>query len=376
MRKPSTAAELLAELQETGRVELLGYALYQRLHDTIVGLSLREQVNPRTDRALLIRSLTVDGARPSDALAGELSERGPMVSTATVGVAEGWWFHRTQQSDHASVAGDLAGSISPWLSRSGSPVAVVPPASHSLRTCEFIATGGSSVFALLTPPTDDVRGEVVLLLWGGGGMPAFGRNQVASALARRLARRGYHVLQLDYPGRGDSPGSEPPDPIDEPAKQEVFAATRSAYESLDSRGLSEVVAVGTCQGAVAALATLDAAPALRALALLAPPIAERFEDPNGDRPCGGVDVLHPRMRESFRAVVRSRMPLLLAYGAHDEGFASFNAALGGELGAILAPAGDRVTLTVTDERIHGFMTLSGQQATIDIALGWLERIDR
>jgi pimeloyl-ACP methyl ester carboxylesterase len=207
-------------------------------------------------------------------------------------------------------------------------------------------------------------------------MPAFGRNQVATTLARRLAGHGYHVLQLDYPGRGDSPGAEPPDPIDEPAKLEVFAAARAAYEWLRSRGLSRVLTIGSCQGAVAALNTADAATTLTGLALLAPPIAERFEaGPGAGEPCGALSPMHPRMRDSFDAVVRGGTPVLLAYGVHDEGFQSFKAALDGDLGSMLRPAGDRLTLSLTEERIHGYMTVSGQEATVEIAMAWVGGLD-
>jgi pimeloyl-ACP methyl ester carboxylesterase len=206
-------------------------------------------------------------------------------------------------------------------------------------------------------------------------MPAFGRNQVATALVRRLAGRGYHVLQLDYPGRGDSPGSEPPDPIDEPAKLEVFAAARAAYGWLRSRGLSRVLTIGSCQGAVAALNTADAASSLSGIALLAPLIAERFEAQTAyGEPLGDVSPMHPRIRGSFEAVAEAGTPLLIAYGVHDEGFLSFEAAMDGDLGAILRCAGERLTLILTEERIHGYMTVSGQESTIDLVMAWMDRL--
>jgi alpha-beta hydrolase superfamily lysophospholipase len=371
-RRPPTSAELLDELRRAGRIELVGYSLYRRLHDELAGLRLSDLVSPRSGRILLINSRTADGAEPSDAAAQGLRGLGLDVTTATVGIAEGWWFHRTQQSDHEAVASDLAAVISPWLKRSETPAAVQPAADNGRRDSDFLDYGAGDVFGLLTPPTGTPRREAALLLWGGGGIPAFGRNRVASALTRRLSESGYHVLQLDYPGRGESPGSEPADPIDEPAKLEVFAAARAAYEWLASRGLTRVVTIGTCQGGVAALNTADAAPTLTGLALLAPNIAER-----GDESVDGdPHPMHPRIRNSFQAVVLAGTPLLLAYGIHDEGFNTFKAAADGELGAILRPAGEHLAVTFTEERIHGWMTVSGQESTIDLVMEWLVRLGR
>ena len=374
-RRPPTRAELLHELRSEGRIELLGYSLYERLYDTLARLRLADLVSPRTRRILLIGSPTADGAEPAASLATLLREQGADLTTAPAGIAEGWWFHRTQQTDAEGLAVELAGAIDAWLWRSATPTPVSAQLDSGVRSCDFIAVGATSVFALLTPPSGPPRGEAALLLWGGGGMPAFGRNQVAVALARRLAGRGYHVLQLDHPGRGDSPGPEPADPIDEQSKLAVFAAARAAYMWLRERGHCSVLTIGSCQGAVAALNTADAAHTLTGLVLLAPPIAERFEETTaGDQPCDALSTLHPRMRASFGEVARRGTPVLIAYGTHDEGFQSFQAAMDAELSASLRAAGHRFTLTITDERIHGYMTVSGQQATIDIVLDWLERL--
>ena len=374
-RKPTASSELLAELRRAGRIDLLGYSLCEQLHDSMAGRTLRDVAAAGRGRVLLIDSRTADGAEPSDNLADELRRLGRAVTTATVGISEGWWFHRTQQSDHAAVAADLANVIGPWVPCCQAPATVAAPPPRGRQACDFIEVGEGAVFGLLTPPSTTSRGEAALLLWGGGGMPAFGRNQVATTLARRLAGRGYHVLQLDYPGRGDSPGSEPSDPIGEADKLEVFAAARAAYRWLESRGLRRVLTIGSCQGAVTGLNTAHAAPVLTGLALLAPAIAERFEAEGGEaEPCGVLLPMHPRIRSSFDAVVRAGTPLLLAYGVHDEGFRSFRAAMDSELGLMLRPAGDLLTLNVTEERIHGYMTVSGQEATIELVMAWVEQL--
>jgi hypothetical protein len=104
--------------------------------------------------------------------------------------------------------------------------------------------------------------------------------------------------------------------------------------------------------------------------LLAPQIAENFDAVSDD----AIGQMHPRIRASFQRAVATATPMLIACGVNDEGFESFQVAMNGELGAILRPLGDRLTLTLTEERIHGFMTLSGQEATIDIVMSWLDRL--
>lgn len=364
-RTPPDSAELLAQLRSEGSIDLLGHALHEPLHDSITQRSLVESIDGEGP-VLVIESRATG-------LVDQLRSLGREATAASAGIPEAWWFHRTQQSDHSALAGELADVIGPRLQRAEIASAVSMPEPYGGQQCAFITGGANScVFALLTPPRGPARGEAVLLLWGGGGMPAFGRNQVATALTRRLSERGYHVLQLDYPGRGDSPGAEPPDPIDEPAKQEVFAAARAAYAWLAARGLTRVLTIGSCQGAVAALNTADAAPELTGLALLAPPVGERYEAMDGDSAaCDMVVTMHPRMRESFDSFAQSGKPLLIAYGIHDEGYQSFQAAMHTDLGSMLRAAGDRLTLTLTEERIHGFMTVSGQNATVDLVMEWI-----
>jgi alpha-beta hydrolase superfamily lysophospholipase len=343
-RQTPTARELVEELHRTGSVDLLGYSLYETLHDSIAGCRLVELLDTRRDPVLII------AADPAAELVRYLDGR---LTVATAGTAEAWWFHRTQQWDPATVAGRLARVIDPWLRRAPEPATFNMPEQVGSRVCTFLEVGDTDVFALFTPPSGTPRHQAALLLWGGGGIPAFGRNRVAMSLASRLAGIGYHVLQLDYPGRGESSGPEPADPMDETSVQAVFAAARAAYEWLRSRGLHRVLAIGSCQGAAAALSTADSAGTLTGMVLLAPPVAE----------C-----------DTFGPVVASRTPVLIVYGIHDEGFQSFNAAIDGELGGMLRSAGGQVTMSLTDDRIHGYMTVSGQEAMVDTVMDWVERL--
>jgi hypothetical protein len=66
--------------------------------------------------------------------------------------------------------------------------------------------------------------------------------------------------------------------------------------------------------------------------------------------------------------------VLIVYGIHDEGFQSFNAAIDGELGAMLRSAGGQVTMILTNDRIHGYMTVSGQEAMVDTVMDWVQRL--
>jgi hypothetical protein len=125
---------------------------------------------------------------------------------------------------------------------------------------------------------------------------------------------------------------------------------------------------------VAALNTAESATELAGLVLLAPPVAERFEVDN-DEPerCDSISPVHPRIRSSFAAVTRAKTPVLIVYGVHDEGFRSFSAAMEGELGDLLGNAGERVSVSLTEERIHGYVTVSGQETSVHMVLDWLER---
>ena len=59
---------------------------------------------------------------------------------------------------------------------------------------------------ILTAPNGNANGAAVLSLWGGGGVPAFGKNQARVRLSRELAARGFHALRFSYTGVGESGG--------------------------------------------------------------------------------------------------------------------------------------------------------------------------
>jgi acyl carrier protein/dienelactone hydrolase len=198
---------------------------------------------------------------------------------------------------------------------------------------------------------------------------------VAAKLAERLSDRGFHVLQLDYPGCGESPGPTQTEPIDEASKLALFESVRSAYRWLAARGLGQVIAIGSCQGAVAALYTAEDIPSPAGLALLAAPVREGDEICVPGAPGGAAEgAASPRYLDAMGRAVDAGMPILLLYGTDDDVFPDFDRARAGELGQLLSRAGKRATLRLTDERIHGYLTVSGQEAGSDAVVEWLDAI--
>jgi acyl carrier protein/alpha-beta hydrolase superfamily lysophospholipase len=373
-RPPVTSAQLLGEIHTTGATELVGYTLHRPLYESLLELRLTSCVSAATPRVLLIRSQPVDGAASTDHLSAALTGKGIAVTAATLGVPESWWFHRMQQLPAGEMGRRLAEMIAPWL-KTSTAAEVTVPASAGARQPAYISSGDGNVFGLLTSPPAAANGLTAVILWGGAGIPSFGRNQVAAKLAECLTDRGFHVLQLDYPGCGESPGPTQTEPIDEASKLALFESVRSAYRWLAAQGLGQVVAIGSCQGAVAALYTAEDIPSPVGLALLAAPVRE------GDEICvpgapGGADegAVSPRYLDAMSRAVDAGMPILLLYGSDDEVFPDFDRARTGELGQLLCRAGKRATLRLTDERIHGYLTVSGQEAGSDAVVEWLDAI--
>ncbi|HXA42088.1 MAG TPA: alpha/beta fold hydrolase, partial [Candidatus Solibacter sp.] len=370
-RRPPTSARMVDEITVGGSTELVGYTLHRGLYESLVGLRLVDQVASEVPGVLLVRSQADEGAALADTLAPALRDRGVAVSAATVGLAEGWWFHRMQRLPAAEVGRRLADAVWPWLEQGG-PSDLNLPLSTGARLPAFIPADDQTVFGLLTPPSVPSNGVTSVILWGGAGIPSFGRNQVAAKLAQRLSLDGYHVLQLDYPGCGESPGPTQTEPIDEPAKLALFESVRSAYRWLAGKGLGRVVAIGSCQGAVAALYTATDIPSPVGLALLAAPVLEGEEICTpGSTVAGGDGAVGARFLDAMRQVVDAGIPLLLLYGTDDEVFPDFDRARQAPLRDLLLRAGDRAQVRLTDERIHGYLTVSGQQAGSDMVMEWI-----
>lgn len=388
-RTPPTSAELRQDLRRQGSVDLVGWALHQGLYDSLVGLRLLDLLEPcGPAEVLLLRSAPPDDIAAVDHLPAALCALGMRVETAEVGLFEGWWFLRTHRSPPDQIGEALADAIDPWI-RSVPTQDIPAPAGithdpgrapagdtdHITETSVFITSGANSVFGLLTPPALPANGVAVLVLWGGGGIPLFGKNQVAARLARGLATMGYRVLRIDYPGCGESSGRTTPEPIDEAGKNAVFAAAEAAYRRLLAEGYERIVVVGSCQGAVAALVAAARVPAPAGLVLLAPPVRIEGDTFCRDQPTGPEDRTSRRLLDGVEDAVDRGIPLMIAYGTEDEGYPEYLEALSGALGDTLRRAGDRATLIATKERIHGNLTVAGQDATVDLVCGWLANAD-
>jgi len=92
----------------------------------------------------------------------------------------------------------------------------------------FIACGEEALFGILTAPAGEPNGLAALILWGSGGMPSFGQDQLRARIARRLAGRGYHALRIDYLGIGESTGTASIDDLSKTPVAEVAARMSSS----------------------------------------------------------------------------------------------------------------------------------------------------
>jgi pimeloyl-ACP methyl ester carboxylesterase len=129
-----------------------------------------------------------------------------------------------------------------------------------------------------TPISDSMSTTGVILLAGtGSGTGTIGRNRMWVRMARTLADSGILTLRFDYAGVGDSTGDMVGYNLDAPAVE----AIRAAFDLLTSRGVEEILLVGTCYGARTALAGSVGDPRITGIHLLAPPVRSNTKGSGG-----------------------------------------------------------------------------------------------
>ena len=74
----------------------------------------------------------------------------------------------------------------------------------------FFKAANHQLFGILTEPTGDPLGTVVIPLSGGGTPLSTNRNRFSVRLCREVARLGFHALRFDYHGIGESEGQVAP----------------------------------------------------------------------------------------------------------------------------------------------------------------------
>lgn len=134
----------------------------------------------------------------------------------------------------------------------------------------FFPAPESTYCGLLSMPRSDTMSTtgVVLLAGTGAGTGMIGRNRMWVRMARTLADAGTPVLRFDYAGVGDSDGEMVGYDLDTPAVD----ALQAAFDLLGSRGVDDIIVVGTCYGARTALAGSVGDPRVAGIHLLVPPV--------------------------------------------------------------------------------------------------------
>lgn len=108
-----TTAELLAELQRSGTIDVLGHAVDRQLYETTCTRSLVQELGDSPRSLLLVQFGSKDGLRPPyQALVDDLLARDFAVETEIVGELMAWWFLDEQTGP---VQNALAG-VAAWLS--------------------------------------------------------------------------------------------------------------------------------------------------------------------------------------------------------------------------------------------------------------------
>jgi uncharacterized protein len=132
----------------------------------------------------------------------------------------------------------------------------------------WLETPSGPIAGIITRPVKPGSRGGVLLCGGGWYGTVTNRNRVYVRLARRLAAAGYHVLRFDWRGVGESAGHIERFDLEAPFVDDVVAAGRY----LESESGGDLVVVGSCFGARAALAAATQDLSLRGLVLVSFPV--------------------------------------------------------------------------------------------------------
>jgi pimeloyl-ACP methyl ester carboxylesterase len=286
----------------------------------------------------------------------------------------------------------------------------------------FFPAGEETLFGVLTTPPGRANGLAALTLPGAWYGTSTGRNRLLVRMCRRLAGAGFHALRFDYRGVGESTGSIEAFRLEEPLVEDLDGAVRA----LEARGLTGLVLVGVCFGGRTALLGSPRVADLRAVVLVSPPLGRgaKGRGPAGEssiwtllRRALRVNVLKglfdphvrrlyarvarkqwrrlrrklrpqrtgpdpredprwatPEVLRPLEALVARRVPVLMAFGEDDIGYADFLRAGKGRFGELLERAGSLVQVEVLKGPLRGFARVEMQDLLIDRVVGWLQRL--
>jgi pimeloyl-ACP methyl ester carboxylesterase len=296
------------------------------------------------------------------------------------------------------------------------------PATPWREVPAFFPAEDSDLFGIVTLPGARPKDVGVLLAWGGGPYPSCGRNGVRTRLARRLAGRGLPVVRFDYQGVGESSGRARPVRFDEPWAADVFAASRQ----LAAQGVDRIVLLGNCFGGRNVLASASRIDRLAGVALIGSPVLDmdhtemlarrqslgwhtkralsaktvrnlarpktrrryarilatkvrsmirRLGHLPGSERASAQTAASPGFLAPIRSLVSRGVPLLFAYSTADPAWLDFCRARDGELGRVLAPAGNLVTIRPIEASVRDLQTeVALQSRVIEEVEDWLETI--
>ena len=86
-----SARAMLAELNENGLVDMVGFSLTRALYESTVDLTLSATIQSHTGKTLIVQ-LSKESASPLVRFVEEQKEEGRWVETLALDVGEAWWF--------------------------------------------------------------------------------------------------------------------------------------------------------------------------------------------------------------------------------------------------------------------------------------------
>jgi pimeloyl-ACP methyl ester carboxylesterase len=282
--------------------------------------------------------------------------------------------------------------------------------SSKQETPVVFSAGGEDLVGIFTRPAGDANGVAVISLWGGGGVPPFGKNQARVRLSRELAARGFHVLRFSYPGVAESGGTLR-DVMQKPSAEDAVGAV----QWLKAQGFEQIIMIGLCAGGRAALAAATRVEGLLGLALISSPVGEgghrdavleqpmswylrRAASPRsllllvangkasrrrkilrlkarrlllgaGHRTPSG-DAARQVFLPQVRAALDAGTAIHFLYGSDDDFYAGFEQARRGALGRVIEERKDLATVEVAAARFEGLASLASQEIFLQTMISW------
>jgi alpha/beta superfamily hydrolase len=418
---PITRETLLAQLEEHGRVDVLGHTVGQALYQSSSGRSLVDELGPEPRPVLLVQMGGQAGLRPdNERLKDALEGQGSTVDIEIAGEQQRWWFFDEDEAPPENLGPAVAAWVAAHLADAApapaprGAVAGAPPVGPS-ETPGFFTAGGEELFGILTEPEGEARGTCAVLLSGGSWTASPGHNRIWVRLARELATEGYHALRLDYHGVGESTGNAATYLLDAPFVEDALGGC----SWVEDQGVSRMVLLGTCFGARTALAAAERLDDVAGVAVFPVPVRDfamgekvsslptsvlmrkaasphvvaglfraknrqayrriltkRRQRSRAARAEGGPAPdrstrVSPILLRQLESLVDREIPVLLIFGEQDWFYEDFRRALGGRFRTVLDRAGDLIQLRIVPGKTHGLTTTAVQDAVVAELHDWL-----